>query len=492
MPQPILLSGAFPAVLACGLGCSGPLSGIMVWGIGFENRTGPAVDAGGGGGSRMVPRARFPALSIGADFRRLWLAQALSSFGEYLFAGTSVVWVATSLFPDSPRLPALVGAVVLAAAVPRIVVGPLAGVYADRWCARRTMIVNDCLRAGLFTLLLGAVQVIRLTEVQIYAAILVCIVVSETSAQFFNPARAAVMHVAIPEDRRVDAASMSMFSLTGVAIIAAAAGPALFGIFGATVAISVCVVMYSASGVMVVRSGDHYQPARVAGNRFWRDFTEGVRATWRTPSLRIVVIGACLYGVSMGINNSVLALFGMKTLDLSAARYGLLAMMFPVGNMVSAVLGPRLIQRIGVDRAYPAALSALGLGYLVYACAGGLVTACVLMLACGVIFSIYIMCQGPIVQAAVPEGYMGRISAVLGPVVSIAAAVSTLCASQALSFAGARGVVVGEGGWDDPYRLLIMSGAAFLLIGGGGMAYAQARRDTVRGVADGVTSTGRA
>jgi MFS family permease len=163
----------------------------------------------------MALTDRLQILLISPDYRRLWLAQAFSSFGEYLFASTSTVWVAAQLFPDSPRLPGLVGAVVLSAAVPRTVAGPIAGVYADRWHARKTMIVNDLIRAGLFAGLLLVVQFGKLKHDQVFVVILVCIILSEISAQFFNPSRAAIMQVVIPADQRVDAAGMSMFSLTG-------------------------------------------------------------------------------------------------------------------------------------------------------------------------------------------------------------------------------------------------------------------------------------
>ncbi|MFD8101173.1 MFS transporter [Nocardia fluminea] len=437
---------------------------------------------------------RFGALSIGADYRRLWLAQAFSSFGEYLFASTSTVWVAVRLYPTDPRLPALIGVVILAASVPRIIFGPVAGVYADRWDSRKTMIVNDWIRVGVFATLLAVVQFADSSPGRVFAAIIICIILSEISAQFFNPSRAAVMQLVIPPDRRIEAASMSMFSLTGVAIMATATGPAVFGLFGARVAICVCIATYAISLMMTVRVQDEYQPQRQVAGHFWRDFADGARSAWHTPMLRVVLIGACFYGVSLGINSSVLALFGLKTLGLSPGQYGLLAMMFPLGNLVSAVFGIRLIRRIGVNRSYLLALSALGLGYVAYACVGQLVTACAVMLMCGAIFSIYIMCQGPILQEAVPEGYMGRISAVFGPMVSITSAASTLLASQALSYSAGRGFTAGDGSWRDPYRLLIIFGAAFLFIGGGGMYLVRARahrrsRSTSPAVRDGTAGS---
>lgn len=151
------------------------------------------------------------------------------------------------------------------------------------------MIVNDSIRAGLFAVLLLVVQFGKLKHHQIFIVILVCIILSELSAQFFNPSRAAIMQMVIPADRRVDAASMSMFSLTGVAIIATAAGPAVSGLLGARVAISTCIATYIISCVMILCVDDRHQPNRHVVGHFWHDFVDGARVTWGTPALRTVL-----------------------------------------------------------------------------------------------------------------------------------------------------------------------------------------------------------
>lgn len=408
---------------------------------------------------------RLRLLSISADYRRLWLAQAFSSFGEYLFTSTSVVWVATQLFPGSAHLSSLVGFIVLSASVPRIIVGPVAGVYADRWRPRRTMVVTDLSRAVLFVVLLG-VEFGRFGHGRIFVAIVGCIVLSEICAQFFNPSRAAMLQVIVPSERRVEAVSMTMFSLTGVAIIATAAGPAIFGLFGARMAIIISIATYSLSCVMTLRVNSRHQPNRKVAGNFWRDFIDGAQVLWRMPMLRIVMIGVCLYSVSLGVNNSVLALFALKTLGLSVSEYGFLAMLFPAGNLIGAIFGVNFIKRVGIHRAHAAALTALGLGFSAYACVWRLLTAGALMLVCGALLSMVVLCQGPILQEVVPEGYMGRISAIAGPITAMTSAASTLVTSQALSLAADRGLTAGTGVWEDPYRLVIIFGAMFLLIGG--------------------------
>jgi hypothetical protein len=89
--------------------------------------------------------------------------------------------------------------------------------------------------------------------------------------------------------------------------------------------------------------GRHQLYQHAAGH-FWHDFIDGARVACRTPALRMVLIGVCLYGVPLGIDNSVLVLFGLKTLDLSPTQYGLLAMMLPGGNLISAISSGKFIK----------------------------------------------------------------------------------------------------------------------------------------------------
>lgn len=69
---------------------------------------------------------RFSDFFISRNFSFLWLGQALSSFGEFVFESTVIVWWVTDLFHNSAFLPTAVGLAVAASAIPRVLVAPLA------------------------------------------------------------------------------------------------------------------------------------------------------------------------------------------------------------------------------------------------------------------------------------------------------------------------------------------------------------------------------
>src|SRR5690242_14407229 len=82
-------------------------------------------------------------------FRRLWYTTALSSLGDWLglLATTAM---ATSLAHGYSAQNYALGGVLLVKLLPAIVLGPLAGAFADRFDRRRTMIVGDAVRFVLF------------------------------------------------------------------------------------------------------------------------------------------------------------------------------------------------------------------------------------------------------------------------------------------------------------------------------------------------------
>ena len=81
------------------------------------------------------PRGRRFVL-INPTYTRLWAGQSVSALGDVMFSTTLVLWVATVLAKGQPWAPAAVSAVLLATGVAVLVMGPLAGVFADRWDGR--------------------------------------------------------------------------------------------------------------------------------------------------------------------------------------------------------------------------------------------------------------------------------------------------------------------------------------------------------------------
>ncbi|MBH0116808.1 MFS transporter [Salinibacterium sp. NG253] len=422
----------------------------------------------------MTSEARF---LVSRNFALLWVAQATSSFGEFILGATVTVWLVLDLAKGDPLLPTYVAAVVIASSAPRLFVAPFAGVWVDRWRAKPTMIKADLLRA----VLIAPVIVLAATTPSRGLTIgsLLCLLVGiSVLSQFFNPARAALMQVVIPVSRRVDASSKSMFASLGVATIAAALGPILFALYGAIPALTITMLTFLVSALVITQTRKLAvvpvsDPEITA---FWSRFRNGLATAWRVRSVRLVIVGVGLYGVSLGINNAVLSLFALETLQLSAAQYGIVAATFSLGGLIGAVFATPLLHKVGSERLFPIAIVLLGVSYFGYAFTRDFWSASLLMLLSGIAFAVYVVAQGPILQAATPPGFMGRITAVSVPILGLSSTLATIVTSQLLSWVSFRASAVGASLDSRAYAVAIAAGAAVLCIGGTAMAVGSRQR----------------
>src|SRR3974390_378709 len=85
-------------------------------------------------------------------FRRPWVGQFVSIFGDFLALYAVYSMVTFKLHANARE----VSLITVAFLLPLALVGPVAGVFVDRWDVKRTMITSDLVRAGLALLLVLA------------------------------------------------------------------------------------------------------------------------------------------------------------------------------------------------------------------------------------------------------------------------------------------------------------------------------------------------
>ena len=138
---------------------------------------------------------RLARFLVNRDFARLWYGQAISSIGDFVFDTTLTLWIATELLAGSHWAPAAVSGLMLCAFIATMVIGPLAGVFVDRWSLRSTLLRSEVIRIvvvgtlALITLLPQKSLPVAVWLVLLYAVVLVV----NSAGQFFNPARFATI-----------------------------------------------------------------------------------------------------------------------------------------------------------------------------------------------------------------------------------------------------------------------------------------------------------
>lgn len=161
--------------------------------------------------------ARFRDIVKNRNFSLLWVAQIISQFGDRLDQ-MALIALIYRFAPGSPTQMAKLMAFTI---VPVFLVGPLAGVYVDRWDRRRTMIVCDILR-GLLVFSIPFYFMKFDSMVPIYLVIFLVFSVS----RFYVPAKMAIIPDLVHKDDLLLA--NSLVSITGM--VAAMFGLGLGGL----------------------------------------------------------------------------------------------------------------------------------------------------------------------------------------------------------------------------------------------------------------------
>ena len=164
----------------------------------------PTPTPGAPGGLRAARRgviARalghpYVRLAQNGSFGALWVGQLVSLFGDRLHQLALVALVGEATQNGAFA----VAMVFVAATVPNLVFGPLAGALVDRWDQKRVMIASDLLRAAIVLLIpVAATADVLLVYPLVFALTTVSI--------FFRPARTAVIPRIVKDDELVAANS---------------------------------------------------------------------------------------------------------------------------------------------------------------------------------------------------------------------------------------------------------------------------------------------
>jgi MFS family permease len=171
----------------------------------------------------------------------LWLGQTISFVGDYFYFLVIPIMV-ERLTGSSLQ----VGLSVIFSALPMLLLGPVAGVFVDRWDRKRTMIAADLLR-GLLVLVCLVVQ--RPDQVWIYYVVgflMSCL------SRFFFPAQNAVLPLIVTDKDDLLAANglMQIVQTAGFLIGPALAGFSI-GLWGAQAAFLVDSATYFASAAAI-------------------------------------------------------------------------------------------------------------------------------------------------------------------------------------------------------------------------------------------------
>jgi MFS family permease len=250
----------------------------------------------------------------------LWLGQTISFIGDYFY------FLAIPIMVERLTGSALlVGLSVISSALPMLVLGPIAGVFVDRWDRKRTMIVADILRALLVLLALTVKTPDQVWVYYVVGFLMSCV------SRFFFPAQNAALPLVVTDKGDLLAANglMQIVQTLGLLVGPALAGFSI-GLWGEQVAFLVDSGTYLVSALAIVtmtipRTTAGRQDASGTGSEIsalWAELREGV--TYLFGSRTMVGILLCLAVVQLGIGaiNVIWVPFMQRTFGLGPEGLG--------------------------------------------------------------------------------------------------------------------------------------------------------------------------
>ena len=377
--------------------------------------------------------------------RRLWLAQLISVFGDFL-AIFGVFSVATFRLHATA---AEISLILVAFLLPLGLVSPLAGVLVDRWNVKRTMIASDLIRAVLVVFL------IFVTDIRHIYAIFFAL---STVSSFFIPAQTVTLRTLCPPEGLMAANALMSQAIQVTQIVS----PAIAGVLVAGAGPNFCYYFDAASflfsAFMVSAIAVHRAPQPGAQNlrALVADLSTGLKFIFTHSAISFVMISMTVGMFAIRCFGALLAVYVRDVLSAGSAMFGILNSLIGVGM----IMGTQFVHRFAAQRSknHLVVFGLLTSGlFILLPAASATVTATVigmLGLGFGVAF-IFIPAQ-TMLQQVTPAAMLGRVSSSLWSALALTqVAALTLSGSTAqaigirnLYFASAAMLVlIAAAGW---------------------------------------------
>ena len=357
-----------------------------------------------------------PSKLLNKNFFLLWQGQLVSQLGDQAFAIAMLFWL-----KHATGSATIMGMVLMVSRIPSILLGPLAGTFADRHYRRTIIIVCDVIN-GIATVGLAMLIYAQPDNTDlIVAALFVASLIGSTAGTFFRPAVSAAIPDIVPPERLAAANSMNQFSMQGAMFFGQGAGGVLFRIFGAPLLFLIdgLTFLFSAVSEMFI-SIPQTLPEKTKGWRqaiavFKTDTMEGLRFVWRQPGLRTLFFAAALLNFFFTPIGLLLPFYVEDFLHAQADWFGYIIAAMGAGSMVGFMLAgalklsgqARSVLMIASLVVLSLNIFQLGVFHITWVALGGMFISGI---AAG-FFNIGVM---TILQITTPTEIRGRVFALLG------------------------------------------------------------------------------
>ena len=340
------------------------------------------------------------------NYSVLWLTEFFSEFAVALsnLATTILVFRLTgSAFQ--------VGLVLVVQSLPSLLIGLIAGVFADRYDHRRTMWITRMMRAGVLLVLplllpLGGV-------VWLYIAL----ILTSAVAEFTEAAFAALLPEVVQPEDLAPANALMEVSTIGATVLGYAAAGILVSALSPGWVFVFCGVFYALSALLTrfltplpQGSSLFVEPQESSLKAVLDNLASGLRYIPKMSALRSLVFVLVLSGITVGLFNAILLPFAQRAMGATDLEYSLFESIQSVGFVAGALLMVALADRLHEGQWLTISFSGLGATMLWLIIAPNVATAYLPLFALGLVNAPNYVVRGLLVQHNSPRHLRGRVA----------------------------------------------------------------------------------
>jgi dTMP kinase len=445
-------------------------------------RAGAGREAAGDGHADVLATvglvAKLRAVLRVRDFRMLWLSMSLSSFGDWLGL-LAITATATSLVEGFAAANFALGGVLLFRLLPAIVLGPLAGAFADRFDRRKTMVVVDVIRFGLFASIPLVDNLIWLFVAQFLI---------EAFTLFWIPAKEAAVPNMLRRDQLEPANQLSLVTTYGLTPVLASivfallttVGGRLSGVIPSVDQVDLALFLNALTflvAAIVIWNLPSISGRRAAGpvpvpETFFSSLKHGFSFAGHTPLVRGLIIGITGAMAAAGVIIATGQAFA-NALGGGDAAYGLLFGAVFVGLGSGIAFGPSIARDLARERIFGIAIVGAGAMVLLMSWTFTLWIALLLVVFMGFFAGIAYLAGFTLLGTDVEDEIRGRTFAIVQSLVRAALILSLAVVPFGVGLIGQHHVDLGVAAVPVTGERVMLFVAGLLALGVGVLSYRQ-------------------
>jgi MFS family permease len=366
-----------------------------------------------------------------SSVKRLWIAQIVSIFGDFL-AVFAVISVVTFQLHGTPTQVSMILAAYMA---PLAIISPLAGVYVDKWNVKWTMVASDLIRGCL---------VISLLFVRDLYAIYAIFFLLSTVSSFYIPAQTIAIRTLAPPGGLMSVNALMSQAMQASQIISPAVSGLMVQALGANSCFVYDILSFFFSAWMVGSLPIKRTTAPGPQTSVLRSMGDGFRFIFTHAVISFVMIAMSTGMFAVRCFGTLLSVYVRDVLQSNAALFGTLNSLIGFGMIAGTQSVRRISTRVTPQHMVVYGLAGMGVAVFVTALFGRVWSTAAGMLGLGFFAAFIFVTSQTLIQGETPQEMLGRVSSSLMSLMAISQVLAMVVAGPVAQKAGIRNLYFGS------------------------------------------------